>query len=116
MTGDKIDRPVSGLVRYNRRSVHGRGYFTDIRGGTLVPGRMDWRSRGGLPGGFWICSYGAIMQILPDPTECGSTGGSVAADGQKTARCQWLADRDLGMLVLHGVIFGTTDGISDSGV
>ena len=83
MTGDKIGRPVSGLVRYNRRSVHGRGYFADIRDGTLVPRGMDWRSCGG---------YGTIMQILPDPTECGSTGGSVAADGQKTARCQWLAD------------------------
>ena len=41
---------------------------------------------------------------------------SVAADGQKTARCQWLADRDFGMLVLHGVNFGSPDGISGSGV
>ena len=77
---------------------------------------MDRRSRGGLPGRFWIGGYGAIMQILPDPTECRSTGGSVAADGQKTARCQWLADHDFGMLVLHGVIFGSPDGIFSSGV
>ena len=56
------------------------------------------------------------MQILPDPTECGSTGGSVAADGQKTVRCQWIADRDFGMLILHGVIFGSPDGISSSSV
>ena len=76
---------------------------------------MDRRSRSGLPGGFGIGGYGAIMQILPEPTECGSTGGSVAADGQKT-RCQWLADRDFRMLVLHGVLFGSPDGISSSGV
>ena len=48
--------------------------------------------------------------------EGGSTGGSVAADGQKTARCQWIADHDFGMLVLHGVIFGSPDGISSFGV
>ena len=76
---------------------------------------MDRRSRGGFPGGFRI-GYSAIMQILPDPTECGSTGRSVAADGQKTVRCQWIADRDFGMLVLHGVIFGSPDGISSSSV
>ena len=77
---------------------------------------MDRRSRGGFPGGFRIGGYSDIMQILPDPTEGGSTGGSVAADGQKTARCQWIADRDFGMLVLHGVIFGSLDGISSSSV
>ena len=88
-TGDKIGLPVSRLVGYNRRSAHRGGYFADIRGGTLVPRGMDRRSRGGLPGRFWIGGYSAIMQILPDPTECGSTGGSVTAAGQKTARCQW---------------------------
>ena len=49
-------------------------------------------------------------------SERGGTGGSATTDGQKAARRQWLADRDLGMLVLHGVIFGTPDGISSSGV
>ena len=77
---------------------------------------MDRRSRGGLPGGFWFGGDSAIMQILPDLTECGSTRGSITADGQKAARCQWLADRDFGMFVLHGVIFGSPDGISSSGV
>ena len=56
------------------------------------------------------------MQILPDTAEGGSTGGSVATDGQKTVRCQWIADHDFGMLVLHGVIFGSPDGISSFGV
>ena len=35
---------------------------------------------------------------------------------QKTAGCHWLADRDFGMLVLHGVISGSPDGIPSSGV
>ena len=57
------------------------------------------------------------MQILPDTAEGGSTGGSVAADGQKTARCQWITDHDFGMPdVLHGVIFGSPDRISSFGV
>ena len=56
------------------------------------------------------------MQILPDTAEGGSTGGSVAADGQKTVRCQWITDHDFGMLVLHGVIFGSPDRISSFGV
>ena len=56
------------------------------------------------------------MQILPDTTEGGSTGGSVAANGQKTAGCQRIADYDFGMLVLHGVIFGSPDRISNFGV
>ena len=77
---------------------------------------MDRRPRSGFPGGFRIGSYGTIMQILPDTAEGGSTGGSVAADGQKTARCQWIADHDFGVLVLHGVIFGSPDGISSFGV
>ena len=77
---------------------------------------MDRRPRSGFPGGFRIGSYSTIMQILPDTAEGGSTGGSVAADGQKTARCQWIADHDFGVLVLHGVIFGSPDGISSFGV
>ena len=77
---------------------------------------MDRRPRSGFPGGFRIGSYSAIMQILPDTTESGSTGGSVAADRQKTTRCQWIADHDLGMLVLHGVIFGSPDRISSFSV
>ena len=56
------------------------------------------------------------MQILPDAAEGGSTGGSVAADGQKTAGCQRIADHDFGMLVLYGVIFGSPDIISSFGV
>ena len=75
---------------------------------------MDRRS---IPlGGFWVGGDSAIMQILPDLIECGSTGGSVTADRQKTAGFQWLADRDVGMLVLHGIIFGSQNGISSSGV
>ena len=114
--GDRIGRPVSGLVGYNNGPAHRGGYFTDIGSGTLVPRGMDRRPRSGFPGGFRIGSYGTIMQILPDTAEGGSTGGSVAADGQKTARCQWIADHDFGMLVLHDVIFGSPDGISSFGV
>ena len=77
---------------------------------------MDRRPRSGFPGGLRIGSYGTIMQILPDATEGGSTGGSVAADGQKTAGCQRFADHDFWMLVLHGVIFGSPDRISSFGV
>ena len=77
---------------------------------------MDRRPRSGFPGGLRIGSYGTIMQILPDATEGGSTGGSVAADGQKTAECQRFADHDFWMLVLHGVIFGSPDRISSFGV
>ena len=77
---------------------------------------MDRRPGSGFPGGFRVGSYGIIMQILPDTTEGGSTGGSVAADGQKTAGCQRIADHDFGMLVLHGVIFGSPDIISSFGV
>ena len=93
-----------------------RGCLADLGSGTLVPRGMDWRSRGGLPGRFRVCGYIVIMQTLPDSTERGSTGGSATTNGQKAARCQWLVDRNLGMLVLHGVIFGTPDGISSSGV
>ena len=35
---------------------------------------------------------------------------------EKTVRCQWITDHDFGMLVLHGVIFGSPDGISSFGV
>ena len=77
---------------------------------------MDRRPRSGFPVGFRIGSYGTIRQILPDTAEGGSTGGSIAADGQKTAGCQWIADYDCGMLVLHGVIFRSPDGISSFGV
>ena len=116
VAGDRIGRPVSGLVGYNNGPAHRGGYFTDIGSGTLVPRGMDRRPRSGFPGGFRIGSYGTIMQILPDTAEGGSTGGSVATDAQKTARCQWIADHDFGMLVLHGVIFGSPDGISSFGV
>ena len=111
-TGDRTGRPVG----YNSGTTHRGSYLTDIRGGTLVPRGMDRRSHSGFPGGFRISSYSAIMQILPDSTEGGSTGGSVTADGQKTARCQWIADHDFGMLVFHGVIFGSPDGVSSFGV
>ena len=73
---------------------------------------MDRRPRSGFPGGLWIGSYSTIMHILSDTTEGRSTGGSVTADGQKTAGCQRIADHDFGMLVLHGVIFGSPDGVS----
>ena len=115
-TGHKIDWPVGGLVGYHRRSTHGRGCLADLGSGTLVPRGMDWRSRGGLPGRFRVCGYSVIMQTLADSTERGSTGGSATTNGQKAARCQWLVDRDLGLLVLHGVTFGIPDGISSSGV
>ena len=98
-TGHKIDWPVGGLVGYHRRSTHGRGCFADLGSGTLVPRGMDWRSCGGLPGIFRVCGYSVIMQTLADSTERGSTGGSATTNGQKAARCQWLVDRDLGMLV-----------------
>ena len=77
---------------------------------------MDWRSRGGLPSGLGLCGCSVIMQILPDSTERGSTGGSATTHGQKAARCEWLIDRDLRMFVLYGVIFGTPDGVPSSGV
>ena len=77
---------------------------------------MDWRPRSGFPGGLWIGSYSTIMHILSDTTESRSTGGSVAADGQKTAGCQRIADHDFGMFVLYGVIFGSPDRISSFGV
>ena len=56
------------------------------------------------------------MHILSDTTESRSAGGSVAADGQKIAGCQRIADHDFGMLVLYGVIFGPPDIISSFGV
>ena len=56
------------------------------------------------------------MHILSDTTAGRSTGGSVAADRQKTTGCQRIADHDFGMLVLHGVIFGSQDGVSSFGV
>ena len=77
---------------------------------------MDRRPRSGFPGGLWIGSYGTIMHFLSDSAESGSTGGSVAADGQKTAGCQRIADHDFGVFVLYGVIFGSPDRISSFGV
>ena len=77
---------------------------------------MDWRPRSGFLGGLWIGSYSTIMHILSDTTEGRSTGGSVAADGQKTAGCQRIADHDFGMFVLYGIIFGSPDRISSFGV
>ena len=56
------------------------------------------------------------MHFLSDTAESGSTGGSVTADGQKTAGCQRIADHDFGMFVLYGVIFGSPDRISSFGV
>ena len=48
--------------------------------------------------------------------KAGAPVGMLAADGQKTARYQWITDHDFGMLILHGVIFGSPDGISSFGM
>ena len=86
MTGHTIDRPVGGLVGYNRRPAHGRGCFANLGSRTLVPRGMDWRPRGGLPSGLGVRGYSVVMQILPDSTERGSAGGSATTHGQKAAR------------------------------
>ena len=62
------------------------------------------------------CASEEMFAVGDRGTEGGCTSGSVVADGQKTVRCQRVADHDLGMLVLHGVIFGSPDGISSFGV
>ena len=51
-TGNTIIRPVGRLVGHDRGSAHRGGCTTDFRSGSLVPGGMDWRSLGGLPGGL----------------------------------------------------------------
>ena len=69
-----LDRPVGGLVGYNRRPAHGRGCFANLGSGTLVPRGMDWRPRGGL-----VDSGSAVTAL--------SGGGSATTHGQKAARC-----------------------------
>ena len=65
-----------------------RGCSADFRSGTLVPGGMDWRSLGGLPGGLWICGDGIVMLFLSGPGEDWGTGGCTAVHTQEVVRRQ----------------------------
>ena len=85
-------------------TAHRGGCLTDFGSGTLVPGGMDWRSLGELPGGLGICGDGVVMQLLSGSSEGWGTGGCVATHGQEVERRQWLTDRYLGMFVLYGVV------------
>ena len=38
---------------------------------------MNWRSLGGLPGGFGVCRGGIVMLLLSDFGASRSTGGSL---------------------------------------
>ena len=78
-TGNTIGRPVG----HNRGPAHRGGCFTDFGSGTLVPGGIDWRSIGGLPGGFGICGDGVVMQVLSGSSDNWGTGGCVATHGQE---------------------------------
>ena len=57
---------------------------------------MDWRSLGGLPGGFRVCGDSIVMLLLSDPGKGWGTGGCAAAHGQEVERRQWFTDRYLG--------------------
>ena len=87
-TGDAIIRPVSRLVGRRRRPAHRRGSSADFRSGTLVPGGMDWRSLGGLPGGLRVCGDGIVMLFLSGPGKGWGTGGCTAVHTQEVARRQ----------------------------
>ena len=113
----KHDHPVIGrLVGYARGPARRGGCTTDFMSGTLVPGRIDWRSFGGLPGGFGICGDGVVMQLLSGFSESWGAGGCVTTYGQKVDMCQWFIYRYLGMFILCGVAPGAPDGVSHSGV
>ena len=64
--------PVGALQATPRKL---RGCPADFGSGTLVPGGMDWRSLGGLPGGFRVCGDGIVMLFLSDLGEGWRTGG-----------------------------------------
>ena len=75
---------------------------------------MDWRSLGGLPGGLGVCDDGIVMLFLSGPGKGWGTGGCTAVHAQEVARRQRFADRYFRMLILCGVIPGTTDLSTDA--
>ena len=112
MTGDAIARLVGRLVRCRRRPAHKRGCSPDFRSGTLVPGGMDWRSLGGLPGGLGVCGDGIVMLFLSGPGEGWGTGGCTAVHTQEVARRQRFTNRHFRLLILCSIIPGAPDGSS----
>ena len=116
MTGNTIIRPVGRLVGHDRGPAHRGGCNTDFRSGTLVPGGMDWRSLGGLSGGLGICGDGFIMPLLSSSGKSWGAGGCATIHAQEVAGRQRFTDWYLGMLILCGVVLGTPDGVSHSGM
>ena len=84
----------------------------DLGNRTLVFRRMDRRPFGRISGRFGIFSDSYVRYFLSDPSTYGCTFGHSPIHGKNTTQRKRNWHWSVGMLLLHGVIYGLADGVS----